>query len=320
MAVSFSWDDGNDPQVTFVPSLLAHYGIKGTFYLSPAFLDPVYDAPTPDQLKDKWTWANAMYTTHEVGAHTQDHIDMSDARLSMSDLETQFEGCNARLRAMLKNRTIPKSFAWPFGRYSQRSKRVAHRVYDSVRTTECRGMPWRHVTQDLPSCEMKNSVAHNRAILDHANRSNHWVIFHGHGVESCQVPERGWSDVQLSVEESKHKNMGRAKARGNVSAIQHSTTGKVLECRHGWNPLSPNVVRKTLESSLSFRPWIAPVGEVYDYATRCHTCNAVRMGTDVYVRTNENAASNGCTVDVTLDNGNTIVRTRASSTLKAIFI
>ena len=68
-AVSFSWDDGNDPQITFVPTVMAKYGFSGTFYISTMFMDPVNDRPTPDQMTDKWERARRNLMMHEIGLH-----------------------------------------------------------------------------------------------------------------------------------------------------------------------------------------------------------------------------------------------------------
>lgn len=61
-AFSTSWDDGCDPQVSFVPTLLTSHRIAGTFYISPApFMEPLRWKATPDRLPDKWGLARKNF-------------------------------------------------------------------------------------------------------------------------------------------------------------------------------------------------------------------------------------------------------------------
>ena len=52
-AFTLTFDDGNDAQVTFAPTLLSSYGINATFFITPQFMDPPDDDPVPMQLEGK---------------------------------------------------------------------------------------------------------------------------------------------------------------------------------------------------------------------------------------------------------------------------
>ena len=262
-AVSFSWDDGNDPQVTFVPSLMRSLHIRGTFYITPFFLDPVTDQPTPDQLQDKRNWARDYYVAHEVGGHTLHHLDMSDPRLDSAKIKYQFSKSNEILSHRL-NRTI-RSFAWPFGRFSEKSLALSQSYYTNTRSTRCSMNQWSTSDTLLHSCEMSNDVHANMREVMRAKSEGAWLIFHGHGVDSCAPVESEWVDVKLRVNDSKHKNNGPAKARDAVSAIKNVRTGKVHECRHGWNPLHKLAVQETMHKVLQLDPYIDTVGNIFEY-------------------------------------------------------
>jgi peptidoglycan/xylan/chitin deacetylase (PgdA/CDA1 family) len=268
-AVTFSWDDGNDPQVTYVPSLMESLHISGTFYITPFFLDPIHDQPTPDQLENKWNWVRESYATHEVGAHTLDHLDMSNPRLDDDRIVYQFNRSNEILHRHT-NRTI-RSFAWPFGRYSANSLALSLSYYASVRSTKCAINTWNNDGAPLlHSCEMSNDVSANVRNAMRAKSQGAWLIFHGHGVDSCAPVGSDWVDVTLPVNESRHQNRGLSKADERaVSAIKNMRTGKVYECRYGWNPLKKRVVEETMDIILRLRPWVDTVGRIFEHRRAC---------------------------------------------------
>ena len=267
-AVSFSWDDGNDPQVTYVPSLMASVGVRATFYVAPFFLDPVSDKPTPDQLDDKWAWARASYVTHEVGGHTLDHLDMSDRQLNETRIRDQFVKSNERLTRGFRRRSVD-SFAWPFGRYSQRSLAISRSYYENSRTTSCRTNERTNTDYLIHSCELSNNVEANVRKAFEAREEGSWLIFHGHGVNACAPMHTDWVDIDLDVRQSKHKNAGTAKSQGKVTAMKNVVTGEVRECRHGWKPIDRRSVEKTMHFVLALDPFVDTVGSVFRYRKRC---------------------------------------------------
>ena len=63
--------------------------IKGTYFITPQFVDPPKDFPKPAQLPDKWPHIVRLAAAgHEVGAHTTSHRNFgmeSNARFVQED-------------------------------------------------------------------------------------------------------------------------------------------------------------------------------------------------------------------------------------------
>ena len=253
-AYTSSWDDGNDAEVTFVPTVLAHYGVRGTFFLTPFFLDDPLDDPTPSQLVDKWNIARRLYRRggHEVGEHSvgHDHFDRGGASAEGA-AEENFGNCSDRLdREFPETNGTTRVFAWPFGGHSPGNGafKVAEREYLASRTIHCSSIRWDHSMDPstrtaLPGCELSRSnmagcaslpLSHDDehaalSVVERAHRDRAWVIGFGHGVQSCA--HENWTDTYVP-------------GRGEVlsEAIRHDVTGETVECRHGWNPLPKRLV------------------------------------------------------------------------------
>uniref|UniRef100_A0A7S4N3Z4 NodB homology domain-containing protein n=1 Tax=Odontella aurita TaxID=265563 RepID=A0A7S4N3Z4_9STRA len=187
-ALSSTWDDGSDSQVTFVPTLLGSYNLSGTFYLSPQFLDPVDDRPTPDVLPNKWEYARRNYfpnaeeewgktavVRHEVAAHTLSHSRFDDPTMTGEDASRDFAEVDRRLEAEFSSLLLqPLSMSWPFGVYHPEALRAARdHGYASGRTTKCGYIPWGIEPENdwltLPSCELiGNDDDHHRVMIQKA--------------------------------------------------------------------------------------------------------------------------------------------------------
>lgn len=251
-AVSFSWDDGNDPQVTFLPTVMTKYGLSGTFYISTMFMDPVDDRPTPDQMTDKWEHARHNLMMHEIGLHSATHLNMN------KEIDETVKAEFAQNRIRLENEfSLPKDYtwtlAWPFGI----PKRGVDLDVLAMRTTNCAPNDWdRMPYHELHACDWDG----NQQIVD-----DKWVIYFGHGADSCAMVDTNWEDVTLMVNESRHRNAGPAKA-SSVSAIRNRDTGETIECRYGWSPIVHGNVERRL-STIDNDTWVAPIGRIVRYHT-----------------------------------------------------
>lgn len=229
-AVSFSWDVGNDPQITSVPTVMAKYGFSGTFYISTMLMDPVNDRPTPDQMTDKWERARRNLMMHEIGLHS------SMGSESKETVNAEFLGNKIRLQ---KEFSLPEDYtwtlAWPFG--------IPKRGIDidvlAMRTTHCVPNDWDLMAyRELHACDWNTS----QQLVD-----DKWVIYYG--TDSC------------AVNESRHKNAGPAKAF-SVRAVRD--TGETIECRYGWSAIVHGNVESRL-STIDNDTWVAPIGHVVRY-------------------------------------------------------
>jgi hypothetical protein len=73
----------------------------------------------------------------------------------------------------------------------------------------------------------------------------------------------------LNITESKYKNTGNAKSNGRVTAVKNTVSGKVIECRYGWNPLDWKSVERTMKLVLELDPFVDTVGNVFKYREKC---------------------------------------------------
>jgi peptidoglycan/xylan/chitin deacetylase (PgdA/CDA1 family) len=107
--VSFTFDDGDASQVS-ASQILADRGMHGTFYIS-----------TQDHTA---TWAQIGQIAdagHEIGGHTQHHIDMTSTSYTYN--QKVREVCDGR-QDLIDQGYDPVSFAYPFGAYDAQAESI----------------------------------------------------------------------------------------------------------------------------------------------------------------------------------------------------
>ncbi len=110
-AVSLSFDDARESQVTAGTSLLDTYGIKATFFVVPASVEKQLEG-----------WKKAVANGHEIGNHTLSHpctgnFDWSRKNAledyTLKEMQTELVECNKRIGELLHVKA--DVFAYPCG-------------------------------------------------------------------------------------------------------------------------------------------------------------------------------------------------------------
>lgn len=110
-AVSLSFDDARESQVTAGTSLLDMYGIKATFFVVPASVEKQLEG-----------WKKAVANGHEIGNHTLSHpctgnFDWSRKNAledyTLKEMQTELVACNKRIEELLHVKA--DVFAYPCG-------------------------------------------------------------------------------------------------------------------------------------------------------------------------------------------------------------
>jgi peptidoglycan/xylan/chitin deacetylase (PgdA/CDA1 family) len=111
VALSLSFDDGRASQVEGGAALLDRHGVKATFYVTPAAVEPRLDA-----------WKGVAAAGHEIGNHSLSHPCSGNFTWSRSKaledytlegMEREMTEANRRITSLLG--VTPESFAYPCG-------------------------------------------------------------------------------------------------------------------------------------------------------------------------------------------------------------
>jgi len=119
-AVSLTFDDGMESQLSIAVPEMDQRGIQGTFYLNPKS-DP--GETTEDSWKRRLSrWVGTQHTGHEIGNHSINHpcslnikADFSPNNLldmSLQDIENDLTEAQARLKTFFPDQ-VATSFAYP---------------------------------------------------------------------------------------------------------------------------------------------------------------------------------------------------------------
>ena len=108
LVVTTSWDDGQKTDLK-LSKLLRKYGIKGTFYITPSYRDPLEKQDVIEIDKG-----------HEIGAHTLNHVDLT--AIPISEAKREIEGSKEYIEELIGHEI--KMFCYPYGRYNEDIKRV----------------------------------------------------------------------------------------------------------------------------------------------------------------------------------------------------
>lgn len=110
-ALSFSFDDARQSQVDTGLPLLNRYGVKATFYVSPAAV--------PSRLEG---WKKAAAAGHEIGNHSQSHPCTGNYEFSFGNalenytldrMAAELDGANASIERLLGVKAV--GFGYPCG-------------------------------------------------------------------------------------------------------------------------------------------------------------------------------------------------------------
>jgi peptidoglycan/xylan/chitin deacetylase (PgdA/CDA1 family) len=108
LIVTTSWDDGQKIDLKLA-KLLTKYGVKGTFYITKSYHDPL---EKEDVVKiDK---------EHEIGAHTLNHVDLTN--IPISEARSEIKGSKEYLEGLIGHDVM--MFCYPWGRYNDDIKKI----------------------------------------------------------------------------------------------------------------------------------------------------------------------------------------------------
>jgi peptidoglycan/xylan/chitin deacetylase (PgdA/CDA1 family) len=188
IVLSLTFDDGTADHVA-VARLLAERGIEATFYLNsnrvgskPSYLD----WPQVDEI---------AAAGHEIGAHTADHVDLS--QVSTIDANAQVVTDRRLLRA---RGFEPYSFAYPYGALTEEARSlVLEAGYSSARRawglagdrdrsrppTESVPPLDAHAIKTVPSIESATTLEQLQRIVVRGERNGGWLPLVFHGISSA---------------------------------------------------------------------------------------------------------------------------------------
>lgn len=121
--VTTSWDDG-DPMDAKVLDLLRKYGIQGTFYV------PIKN--NANEVISRTLITN-IAATHEIGAHTYNHVNLP--ALPLSEAEKEIREGKTELENITGNPV--RMFCYPMGRYNRNILDIVKKTgFAGARTTK----------------------------------------------------------------------------------------------------------------------------------------------------------------------------------------
>lgn len=187
-AVSLTFDDARPSQLVHGLSVFDEFGIKVTFYLSPANLEQHIPG-----------WQRAVAAGHEMGNHTLHHPctgNFAFARekalenYTLEAMARELDEANAMIRALLG--VEPVSFAYPCGQtFVGRGKEVRSYV-PLVAERFVSGRLWLSEDANDPGfCDLSQLLAREsdgkdfeelKALADDAGRRARWLILAGHEI------------------------------------------------------------------------------------------------------------------------------------------
>lgn len=179
---SISFDDFPKNAWTEGGPVLARHGVRGTYYTSGGFCGQTVDGTVfygADDLKA------LVAAGHEAGSHGFTHRPTPD--LTTEELVADAERNRDFLKPFL-NGKAPRSYAYPFGRVSPRTKRFYAPQFASLRGVH------QGINAGPVDLAQLNTISLERrcwdektitAAIERALRDHGWLIFHTHDVSEA---------------------------------------------------------------------------------------------------------------------------------------
>ena len=108
LIVTTSWDDGQKTDLKLA-ELLTKYGIKGTFYITKSYRNPLEEQRVVEIDRE-----------HEIGAHSLSHVDLLN--IPPSEAEREIKGSKAYSEDMVGHDI--SMFCYPYGKYNETIKKM----------------------------------------------------------------------------------------------------------------------------------------------------------------------------------------------------
>lgn len=152
-AVSMTFDDGSVNQIAVAAPMLHEFGMRATFYVVPGCIrekadDPLPQGATPDG-NGGASWEElraAAKMGHEIGNHSLTHAGLTGIK-DDNKLEEEVE-----VAARLLDEKIgkePRSFAYPFNSFDDRTRKVVLKRHVADRTSFVYGICEKFTLEDF---------------------------------------------------------------------------------------------------------------------------------------------------------------------------
>jgi peptidoglycan/xylan/chitin deacetylase (PgdA/CDA1 family) len=190
MAVSLTWDDGRESQVTVGTPILDKYGVKATFYVVPSSVERALRG-----------WQSAVNNGHEIGNHSLVHPcsgnflwsrDRALEDYTKSQMRTELTKANEKIQELLG--VTPSEFAYPCGQtFVGRGVRTMSYVpiiseqFSSGRTwlDEAANDPAYCDLAQITGVEMDGKdIKSIKALIEQAKEGGLWLVLAGHDIGS----------------------------------------------------------------------------------------------------------------------------------------
>ncbi len=176
--VSFTFDDFTRTAAAIGARTLEQHGWRGTFYASASFEDAY------NHLGDLFTVqdiAKLVAQGHEIGCHTENHIDCAlNPPVVVADEARRNRNHLTRLGA-----PNPTSFAFPYGEVSAATKKLLGQYYTTLRGVRPginRRLADAHQLSAIAIEGDMDALPGILAVLDDLQKKPGWLIFYTHDV------------------------------------------------------------------------------------------------------------------------------------------
>ncbi len=214
MALSLTWDDARNSQVTVGTPLLDKYGIKATFYVVPSAVE--------EELQG---WKTALANGHEIGNHSLVHPcsgnflwarDKALEDYSLPQMARELEKANGEINKLLG--VVPTAFAYPCGQTFVGRGEHTKSYVPLVAKQFSSGRTWLDEAANDPAfCDMSRLTGLEMdgktfdeiiELVENARKHGLWLILGGHeiGEKNRQTTETEMLEKLLPyLADPKHK-------------------------------------------------------------------------------------------------------------------
>lgn len=188
MALSLSFDDGRDSQVTQGLPVFARHGVRVTLYVVPSAVERQLDG-----------WKRAAAAGHEIGNHSLTHSCSGNFPFSrqkaledhsIARMREELVAANARIAELLG--VTPRTFAYPCGQTYVGRGRGTQSYVPVIAELFLAGRTWQDEAANDPSyvdlaqttgVEMDGKdFAQIEPLLDDARKAGAWLVLAGHDI------------------------------------------------------------------------------------------------------------------------------------------
>jgi len=222
-AVSLTFDDGLQSQLSLVIPALDARGIKGTFYV------------ITNGVNTWEPWRNAAAAKHEIGSHTKSHLYLTD--LSIAQMHDEMNGSKTLIDAQITSSKV-LSIAYPYGSVNSDVSTVAREYYFAGRGIDCRLNKKPYDLYNVKACS-PDSLDNVYYQADAAEQQGNWLVTYFHNLDGTGYGDWDIGELENYLDYLKTRNLWvgsfdavvkyiREKANSSLSVSSSSTDQIVL--------------------------------------------------------------------------------------------